>query len=347
MKKRVLAVICLSLLCFGCGNSEKAAEADNKEQTPVIEINDGSDDADKDAPGAPVSEEHDAAAADQEDTGSTEDTAGEDTDLTARDLFADFISGKGAAVVSDDFLSAMNMIEVPLNPGYEFTVSEFESLLQKDEMIGNTAPKVSYAPLKGHDGKLYAMQLLFETDIESITETLVFKDSGKSLDLLFAIDSWTRRYAALNEDGVVSDDGSNGAGSHSYVTYVPDQNAVYKKVSDVDEEYYGFSFYDETGNPVEPLNTIMEEAGEGNPRAQDIAYYREIINGKTYYYFLKGSESGSLTQDTVEYIDKVAKSHDFTFDGKSAADEARSAYEKELGVEDACLNQTEPAWKNL
>ena len=320
MKKKVLVIVCLSLLCFGCGNSKDAAETS-------------------------LPAESDDTTGDPKDAGSREDFAGEDADLTARDLFADFISGKGTTVVSKDFLSAVNMTEASMNPGDELTVSELESLIQEDEMIGNTAPKVSYAPLNGHDGKLFAMQLLYETDYESVTETMIFKDTGKTLDLLFAIDSWTRRSAMLNEDGVVFDDGSNGAGSHSYVTYAPDQNDVYKKVSDIDEEYYGFSFYDENGNPVEPLNTIMEEAGSGNPKAQDIAYYREIINGKPYYYFLKGSET--LTQDTVEYIDKVAKSHDFTFDGKTAADEARSAYEKELGVEDACLNKKEPAWKNL
>ena len=89
----------------------------------------------------------------------------------------------------------------------------------------------------------------------------------------------------------------------------------------------------------------MDEAGEGNEKAADVVYYREIIDGKRYYYFLKGSEK--LTQDTVEYIDQIARSHQFTFDGKTAADEARSAYEKQLGAEEACQSRTEPHWKTL
>ena len=34
----------------------------------------------------------------------------------------------------------------------------------------------------------------------------------------------------------------------------------------------------------------------------------------------------------------------FGFDGKAAADAAREAYEKELGVYEACQNQTSPEW---
>ncbi len=112
----------------------------------------------------------------------------------------------------------------------------------------------------------------------------------------------------------------------------------------MEENYYGWDFYDENGDPVEALNTTMQEAAEGNDKAQDVVYYREIINGKVYYYFLG---TGKLTQSTVDYIDKIAASHDFKFDGKATADDARTAYEQTLGVEEACKNDKEAPWKSL
>ena len=102
-------------------------------------------------------------------------------------------------------------------------------------------------------------------------------------------------------------------------------------------------FYDENGEPNEALNATMEEAGSGNADAMNVAYTRENIDGKDYYYYL----AEGITQETVDYIDGIAASHGFTFDGKNTADEARKAYEQKLGVEEMCLNTKEPEWKTL
>ena len=357
MKKTLILLICMMLLCVGCGNKAGESTEDSSDAGASIEIeasNHGAKTSDTDKTDQAVtgadqsrgsesegSEEAASAAGIEADT----DAMQPEGDLNGRDLFADYIMGRGAAVVSRDFLSAMNMTEIELKPGDEYTVSELESLLQKDPIIGSANPRVSYAPLSIHDGALYAMRLEYESDAENITETMIFSDHSGKLEMIFAIDSWSRRYATVNKEGVVFDDGSNGAGSHSYVTYAPDRSFVYRKVADLDEEYYGFGFYDEEGAPSETVNAIMNEAGEGNEKAADVVYYREIIDGKRYYYFLKGTEK--LTQDTVEYIDKIAASHNFAFDGKTAADEARNSYEKQLGVEEACQSKEEADWKTL
>ena len=356
MKKTIIVLLCLALLCGGCGNKAESSHKESGEQGESIDIGaDGSEAQDDEASEAGQSKEESAQGQASDDRENSEGTSEEaqieengqstEADMSGRDLFADFIMGKSAAVVSKDFLSAINMTEIELKPGDEYTVSELESLLQKDSIIGKTNPRVSYAPLSIHGGALYAMRLEYESDMENVTETMIFSDHSGTLEIIFAIDSWSRRYALINKEGVVFDDGSNGAGSHSYVTYAPDKAFVYRKVTDLDEEYYGFGFYDEEGEPSETVNAIMNEAGEGNEKATDVVYYREIIDGKRYYYFLKGSEK--LTQDTVEYIDKTAAAHNFTFDGKTAADEARSAYEKQLGVEEACRSKEEADWKTL
>ncbi len=356
MKKRAVIMLCLAFLCAGCGNKAGEASEDSSTPVPSIELQTAdtgaavqeTDDLNKDTEAADPagSSETQENIGDSSDSG-TDGSAQQlpEADLNGRDLFADYIMGKSSAIVSKDFLSAINMTELTLNPGDEYTVSELESLLQHDSLIGKTLPKVSYAPLSVHGGALYAMQLYYETGVENLTETMIFSDHSGDLEMIFAIDSWSRRSAFVNQEGVVFDDGSNGAGSHAYVTYAPDQSFIYKTVSNLDEEYFGFGFYDEEGDPSATVNAIMNEAGEGNEKAADVIYYREIIDGKRYYYFLKGSEK--LTQDTVDYIDKIAQSHNFTFDGKTAADEARTAYEKQLGVEEACQSHTEPQWKSL
>ena len=352
MKKKVIALIVMSVLFSGCGSkaADTADDTAGKAAENVIAMNTGTaaDKQDTEAMEVSGTDEEDTSGEDltsQEDEGGSQPE--EDLeDLSGRDLFADFIMGKGAASLSKDFVSEMSMTESWIKPGEEFTISELEEYFQKSDMIGNINPsEVAYAPLSAKGGSLFAMRLSYDAQMENITETMIFSDNGKELELLFAIDSWSRRNATVNKEGAVFDDGSNGAGSHSYVIYAPDNDLIYRKVSDLDEEYYGYDFYDEKGEPVEPLNTIMNEAGEGNSKAQDVAYYREVIDGRPYCYFLGGM--GNLTQDTVEYIDKVAASHDFKFDGKQSADEARSAYEKQLGIEGISEDKTEPDWKTL
>ena len=355
MKKHIILLMGMVLLCTGCAggsadNTKDGSAADIVEETEAPDTSDtemiavnngdtGEDTAENEPVQTDIEEEIDTAPAEDDPE------LPEEEDLSGRDLFADYIMGKRAAVVSKDFVSAINMTEITLNPGDEYTVSELEDLLRKDSIISDTQPEVSYAPLSIHDGALYAMRLYYESDVENVTETMIFSDHTGKLEMIFAIDSWSRRYASLNKEGVVFDDGSNGAGSHSSVVYAPDTSFIYRKISDLDEEYFGFGFYDEEGEPSATVNAIMTEAGDGNEKARDVVYYREIIDGKRYYYFLKGTEK--LTQDTVEYIDKIAAEHNFTFDGKTAADEARSAYEKQMGVEEACRDSEEPYWKTL
>nr|MCR5283061.1 hypothetical protein [Lachnospiraceae bacterium] len=156
---------------------------------------------------------------------------------------------------------------------------------------------------------------------------------------------WSRRGISINEFGIVSDSGSNGAGSHVDDTYAPDQDYVYHTVSSVEENYIGWDFYDENAQPIDALNNTMHQVEETYPElVEKVCFYKEIIDGKTYFYYL-GTDK--ITQDTVDKIDGIAKENGFTFDGKAAADEARVAYAVKLGVDEAIKSLAEPAWKSL
>ncbi|MBO4336836.1 MAG: hypothetical protein J5842_02025 [Lachnospiraceae bacterium] len=371
--KKSIKVTALFLIVFalltGCGNDvQKTQEAEdrNVEETAGENASETAADEENGAAGSDesisVQEKADEAdtdvraeaSDDEQSTGETEDADTKETDTdadeteisatSARDLFADFIKGIGTAVVSDDYVSMVIMMNDSLKSGQEYTVPELRQAVEKDEMISGIEPEIAYAPLSCQDKQAYVFRLTYSGNTEAVTEHYVFLEDKDSLKIVFGIDSWSRRWATINENGVVSDDGSNGAGSHSYVTYAPDKDFIYRTVSDVDEQYYGYSFYDENGQAVEALNSTMNEAGETAEDPLEVVYYSEIIDGRVYYYFLG---TGKLTQKTVDRIDAIAAKYNFKFDGKAAADEARDAYKEKLGVKEACDNQKEPNWKIL
>ena len=331
MKKSVLVLLMVTALCAtGCGGKKDTADSGAGLKMESIS-------AENSADGAGGSDAQNAESETSESSG----------DMSGRDLFADFIMGKGLTEVSADFLSANVMIGPAFKRGTEYTISELEDVIAGDGFLqGRSNPdQVSYAPLECHGEFLYAVSLFYDTETEPVTEYLIFSDHSGKLELKFAADAWTRRDISINEAGIVTDSGSNGAGSHSAKTYAPDKSFAYKQVSAVEENYYGFSFYDENGNAIEALNAVIEEAGDGNSAAMDVAYYREVINGKAFYYYLGGN--GKITQETVDYIDGISKEHGFTFDGKAPADAARKAYAEELGVSDVYGSTSQPHWKDL
>ena len=376
-KKVILLLLCMTFLGAGCGKDAAVDESAKdqsarqevvSEQSEPVEVQNAESDADEAADSGNISsvtEDPDNGNTEASETSEVENTDDQSTDVSGdpsaaadneestgdvgdmsqRDLFADFIMGKGAGKVADDFYSEIVMTDLDLKSGDQYTVTELEEVLGKTEMFSEVQPSVSYAPLSCHGGLIYVMKLGYKFDYDEFDEYFFYSDNSGELELKFAIDGWTRRGIFINDAGIVYDSGSNGAGSHTSVVYAPDKSFSYKMVSKTDEQYYGYSFYDDNDQPMEALNATIEEAGEGNQAAMDVAYYREKINGKVFYYYLGGA--GKITQDTVDYIDGIAQKHGFTFDGKAAADEARAAYEKELDIESAVKVDKEAYWKTL
>ncbi len=359
MRKNVIVVLSVMILCAGCGQKVTGPEADSiieKQDTATdIQSSDGQSDNTERSNETPVvivageGDNTDTPVMEEDITEANAKEEGDDSlnmdGMSGRDLFADFIMGKDSAVAASGFRSEMRMTEGGVQEGKSYTVNDLKDIFAKDETFAGTDPKISYAPLSCHGELMYAMELIYELDYETFSEYFILSDHTGELEFKFAIDGWSRRGITINDEGIVFDSGSNGAGSHASSIYAPDKNFTYETVSDVEEQYYGYSFYDANDNPIDALNETIQEAGEGNPDAMDVAFYHEIINGKSYFYYLGGS--GKITQFTVDYIDGIAKKHGFKFDGKAAADEARSLYEKELDVEAACNSQEEPHWKTI
>ena len=317
IKKTWMIFLVMAFLFTGCAKNE--AGGTPQEPTGVITLE----------------EEATAEAAAPSDPDSPE---------TERDLFADFITGKGAATVSSGYLSELHMLEDFFQPGDSVSVNDIREKVSQDEMIGQAEPTIEYTPVWCNDLKLYALRLSYELEMEAPVLTYILNEHDGKLEYVFGIDTWTRRNAVVNEYGVVFEDGSNGAGSHAYQAFAPDAAGNYHTLYDIDEECYGFSFYDDDGNPEEALNATMTEVGEECRTGEEIVYYRERVDGRTYYYFL-GTDR--LTKATVDEIERIAASHDFTFDGKAAADEAREAYQQKLGVTDAVKSEIPASWKEL
>ena len=283
------------------------------------------------------------------------------------DLFAEFLSGNVTATVADSFLSAAEWIKEP-EPGKEFTFGEIKEYININldvnsqlEGISFADPVVTQIPLSVHGENLHALQLYYYDHNldESISEELVFHENNRKLEIIFAIDECalgtgaTTRGGCIYGEGTASLGGHGGAGEYQYSRfYAPDRNFTYRLISDEktyapwsDYDYY--TFYDEESNsPIESLNQTIAEAAAGDENTRSVRYYMEKINGETYYYYLSDNEDG-LSQSTVDYIDAIAANHGFGFDGKAAADAARDAYEKELGVYEICQHTTFPEWLEI
>ncbi len=356
MRKKALWMLGMMILCVGCGaagtdaanetqqvqeaEADSGSEAAETAQTPETEEEAESDETEseegKEGMRANLTPEQ-IESEKGEDIGTAIDGANAD-----RDLFADFLKGIGEAEVSDKILWRMDMTESEkLESGKVLSAADLADFLQNKTFASGAEYSISYAPLTVSAGQAFAMSYLFNSEPEPYTVLLVFSEKDGKLSITFAADQWSRRSVDINAYGIIQDSGSGGAGSHFYSTYAPDQNGVYQIVTETEEEYYGFSFYGDDGQPLQDLNDIMQKAGEGNKAAQDVVYYLEKINGKDYYYFLG---AGKLTQDTVDYIDLIASTYNFKFDGKEAADPAREAYEKELGISETVGSEEKADW---
>ena len=264
------------------------------------------------------------------------------------DTFEDFISGSGRVRLASDFVSGEGYFEDILKKGNDYTLREMlDSIRQSDDsdIFGiDKDPELTYAKLSIHGNTLYALNMLYTSDIETMERCYIMRDGMGCPEIVFAVDGWSRSGYILYKNGIVSSDGSGGAGLHGGSEYAPDRSCSYKKVYDWEEHYYGYDFYDNVNyQPVEALNNTMKEAGQ-NEIASDVLYYSEEINGRMYYYYL-GTEEHSISQKTVDYIDSVAEKYGFTFDGKASADDARKSYISQLGLDDVYEAKTEPNWE--
>ncbi len=290
-----------------------------------------------------------------------EDKAGAaEEETTAADPFTEFLAGKTKATVADDYLSAIEWT-TEMKPGQEYSFSDLEDYVLKDEgssleFYGFEKPTASYAVLNTHGGVMNALKLSYRikgNDYgEGLDETYVFYDNNGKLEIKFAIDESnfgtgpTIRGGSVNAEGVSNYYAHDGAGEVQYSRlYAPDSNFSYKIISNEESHFASEPNFNEMGSdtPIEPLNMTMQEAASQNEAAGYVIYSMEKINEDVYFYYLGDGEEG-LSQNTVDFIDAIAATHGFGFDGKATADAARDAYEKELGVFEACRNDTSPQW---
>ena len=237
------------------------------------------------------------------------------------------------------------VIEFNCSPGETFDLASLKDELQNNEVLSGVEPEMEYAVLNNPNRKAYALSLYYNTSTEGFTQFFILSEKDGQLEINFLLDGWYRRYPSINENGVIFDSGSNGAASHSVITYVPDSNFEYKVLCETTENGYGYSFYDAEGAPVQALNDIMTEAGDGNPDAMRVLYTRVVMDGKTYYYYYLGSDG--ITQELVDYIDGIAGDHGFAFDGKDTVSAAELAYAKKLGVEEIYDNEKMVDWMDI
>ncbi len=276
-------------------------------------------------------------------------------------LFEEFLAGNVSVKVADDFLSAVEWT-AEMKPGQEYSFRELEDYTIQDEYFSDDynlleRPTASYVTIHVHGEDLYALLLSYRfkehNDWGGIDETYVLYDNGGKLEIKFAIDESnfgtgpTIRGGSVYQEGTVSYGAHDGAGEVVYSKlFAPDSNFTYRMISDETAYMYWLDYSPEEGDPnVALISAILKEAAAGNENISNVSFSREIINNETYYFLTDYNfDYSGLSQDIVDHIYAVAAGHGFTFDEKAAADAAKEAYEKELGVYEICQKTTMPEW---
>ena len=329
-KKWMIAVFAMAMLCTACGKQTTEQTSTKSVPSAVTEEN------------STVEEESTTEASETQTAEQTQEGKADAKGEEEQDLLDAFLKGEEKAIVSETFTHDNRMLDQPLQTGEELDLEAIKSKFGSLEMLQGVEPSVEYTVLKNPNRKMYGIRLTYEMQGETFLQMLVLSEKEGKLEIDFSIDSWSRRYSDLNENGVIFDGGSNGAASHESITYVPDENITYKSLCRLEENGYGYRFYDVAGDSMEKVNAIMEEAAEGNDAAQGVLYTQAVVDEKTYFYYL-GMDG--ITQELVDYIDGIAASHEFTFDGKATVDAAVEEYAKKLGVEEIYRNEAKADWQ--
>ena len=282
------------------------------------------------------------------------------------DLFSEFLAGNVSATVAYDFLSTSAVDE--LEPGREYNISEIREMevnyYESNNFFDSVVPSIYYARLSIQNESVYALKFLYTSygatnavDVEN--HTFIIRENNGGLEIKFAVwqhfieDYGNKIKDLVNNEGIATSGIYGDDGRVWEAVWAPDEDFTYKRIYKLEGQpntnagYFDSDDYEGINSePLEPLHTIAREAYSENGDAKHVIYYKEQINGESFYYYL-GDKDHPITQDTVNYIDAIASSYGFGFDGKAAADEARTVYEKELGVYEACQNQTEPQWTEL
>lgn len=290
-----------------------------------------------------------------ESVGSSDETSKDDssTDDSSSDasssgklnnLFDDFLAGNAEVKISDKLQNENVMNDTAYNAGNSFTLKTLESLNSLWEPVSGVDPKVQYTIFENPNGKLYGLSFEYQLEATAFTEFFVISENDGELRVDFVMDAWERRYPMFNKYGVVFDDGSNGAGAHAANVFVPTKDFEYVMLSAQENNAPGWNFYDDNGSKeTQPITDIMNEVGNlGYDDSYYLTFTRQIINGKTFFYYL----ADDITQEMVDEIDGIAKKYDFTFDGKATADAALLDYAKELSVDDIYTNEDYTQWKD-
>lgn len=277
-------------------------------------------------------------------TSSDNNETASDSQSAEKVLFDSFLAGEVEATISDKLMNKNVLFDTAFNAGNSFNIKTLDSLNTMWEPINSATSKISYTRFENGSKKAYGVSFMYQLEATAFTEFFVMTEKDGKLIITFVMDGWDRRYPTFNNSGVVFDFGSNGAGAHSSLVYVPTADFEYVTLYEEEDNYAGWDFYDaESGEPIKPINDIMAQVSDGGrDDIEDVVYSKVKVNGSTYYYYLKDG----ITQDIVDFIDEIASDNGFTFDGKDKADAAIEEYAKTLSADEIYKNDTSADWKD-
>ncbi|MDE7286069.1 MAG: hypothetical protein K2N55_04380, partial [Lachnospiraceae bacterium] len=219
----------------------------------------------------------------------------------------------------------------------EWSLNDILSELTNTYLEGrDRRPYVEYAYLDcGGDGvdelaiRFVGLDLYSEDDNSNLT--MIITCSGSTPEVVYSCESWARSYTEPRYHGCIPSSGSGGAGDHFFgLEYLDGNGDLYTVYA---AEILGGTWFRDLEEDA--YDTVFDSI---DPSA-DVTYYQ--INGADY--FVMHSYDASIDSLCQEYI-SLCEQKGMRFISEDEVNELIMQYAKDLGIEDAWLDEEDLSW---
>lgn len=308
MKKKlyIIAVVCLAVALWGCGNKNIDVSPNSEEVEEAIPATENKDKKEKESVDNPDKSENGSKGTGNEEARSkgtgneeagnkvTDNGEGGNKETKVKkapgDLVQKFMLGKLTATVAEGKL-------------LENTNSGFKSVetVDRDSLLAHLAltedfycESLAYGPLEvtNNPGDWFCMTVVLINENDSCPETeyVIWCETEDELIFKGFVEDYYRVSAAVYSNGEATYGGSAGAGEHIFSYYGIDSKGDFREICTETGCYSGwdhFEYYSEDEYTSDlPVNTLMRKFGEqATDRMYDSLCMMQVRIGYDYYYW--------------------------------------------------------------
>ncbi|WP_026511669.1 lysozyme inhibitor LprI family protein [Butyrivibrio sp. LC3010] len=180
--------------------------------------------------------------------------------------------------------------------------------------------------------------------------TLIFKEMDGKAQLIYGFVIWSRSFTEINNNGVISGDGSNGASNHcSHMSYI-DSDGVCKFGYYEEQELDFDSFADFKNHDDYDISSLNGTIGTYSLRLEQSQDVNTDFDYYTYEVFDKDSYEKMDVQDLYtdsEYKKIMDCFKDYNIVSMDEYEQAKEDKLKSIGITDDIKNAMGPSFENI